>query len=285
MAQVNIKIDGRPIAVEEGTFILQAAHSLGIEIPTLCYFKYVKPYAACRICVVEVWDKRGKNRVVTACNYPAEEGLEVLTHTPRVLAARRLNLEMLMSRCAPMPVLTDLAAKLGNREAALGHGHRHLHPLRPLRARLRRDRRGAGDRLRLPRDRPRGHDALRARLRGLHPLRRLRRPLPDRPHPDGGIARAGGDPPRDLAGTERGDLRPVPPGRSERAADRPGVLRPLPHRAAAWSAPRSVPKECIDYEEAERIEEVEVGTVILATGFQDFEPGRSSSTATGSSRT
>ncbi len=113
MGQVNIKIDGRSIAVEEGSFVLEAAQALGIDVPTLCYFRYVKPYAACRICVVEVWDKRRRNRVVTSCNFPAEEGLEVLTHTPRILAARRLNLEMLMSRCAPMPILTDLARKLG----------------------------------------------------------------------------------------------------------------------------------------------------------------------------
>ena len=50
MAQVPITIDGRGIEVEEDSYVLQAATALGIEIPTLCYYKYVTPYAACRIC-------------------------------------------------------------------------------------------------------------------------------------------------------------------------------------------------------------------------------------------
>ncbi len=59
MAQVPITIDGRRIEVEEGSYVLQAATALGIEIPTLCYYKYVTPYAACRICCVEVKDRAG----------------------------------------------------------------------------------------------------------------------------------------------------------------------------------------------------------------------------------
>src|SRR5512143_4174183 len=98
MAQVPITIDGRRIEVEEDSYVLQAATALGIEIPTLCYYRYVTPYAACRICCVEVKDHRGRMRVVTSCNFPVEPGLEVFTHTPRVVAARRLNFEMLASR-------------------------------------------------------------------------------------------------------------------------------------------------------------------------------------------
>ena len=113
MAKVLIKIDGQPIEVEEGSYVLEAAKALGINIPTLCYYPYMTPYAACRICAVEARNEKGWTKIVTACNYPAWEGLEVLTSTPRVLNARRINLEMLLSRCAPAPVLKQLAEEFG----------------------------------------------------------------------------------------------------------------------------------------------------------------------------
>jgi heterodisulfide reductase subunit A len=122
MPQVTVTIDGRSTDVEEGTYVLRAAEALGIEIPTLCYSKYVTPYAACRLCIVEATDRRGRTRMVTACNYPVSEGLHIATHTPRVLAARRLNLEMLMSRCAPLPVLRTLADRLDIGEPRWGYG-------------------------------------------------------------------------------------------------------------------------------------------------------------------
>ena len=113
MALVKIAIDGKEIEVEEGTYVLQAAQSLGIDIPTLCYYPYMTPYAACRICAVEARAGTGWNKVVTACNYPAWEGLEIFTDTPRVVNARRTNLEMLMANCAPNPRLQELAEKFG----------------------------------------------------------------------------------------------------------------------------------------------------------------------------
>src|SRR4030042_2088786 len=113
MSKVNISIDGRQIQVEENSYVLQAAEELGIRIPTLCYYKYMTPYAACRICSVEACDSKGWSKIVTACNYPAWEGLQIHTNTPRVINARRVNLEMLMSRCEPLPVLEQLAAEPG----------------------------------------------------------------------------------------------------------------------------------------------------------------------------
>jgi len=74
---------------DEGSYVLQAAEALGIEIPTLCFFKYVKPYAACRICVVEAKNKRGRHAESSRrCNYPASEGIEIpdphpASHRPR----------------------------------------------------------------------------------------------------------------------------------------------------------------------------------------------------------
>jgi heterodisulfide reductase subunit A2 len=122
MAKVNITIDGQPAQIEEGTYVLQAAQELGIEIPTLCYYPYMPPYAACRICAVEARDAKGWTKVVTACNYPVWEGLNIYTGTPRVLNARRVNLEMLLSQCAPAPVLQKLADDLGITEPRWGIG-------------------------------------------------------------------------------------------------------------------------------------------------------------------
>ncbi len=121
MPVVNITIDGQSLQVEEGSYALQAAESLGIQIPTLCYYPHMTPYAACRICAVEARTSSGWNKVVTACNYPTWEGLEILTATPRVINARRTNLELLMATSAPAPILQLLADQLQITEPRWGH--------------------------------------------------------------------------------------------------------------------------------------------------------------------
>jgi len=122
MAKVNITVDGQKVAVEEGVYVLQAAKDLGIKIPTLCYYEHMTPYAACRICAVEARDGKGWSKIVTACNYPVWEGLQIVTDTPRVLNSRRVNLEMLLSRCKPVPVLQNLMDELGIKEPRWGIG-------------------------------------------------------------------------------------------------------------------------------------------------------------------
>ena len=122
MEKVRIKIDGTPLEVEKDSYILQAAESIGIAIPTLCYYPYMTPYAACRICCVEARDGKGWSKVVTACNYPVWDGLEVFTDTPRVINARRTNLQMLMRSCAPSPVLQKLAKDFGIDKPRWGTG-------------------------------------------------------------------------------------------------------------------------------------------------------------------
>ena len=91
---VNITIDGTAISVAEGTTILTAARRNGILIPTLCYLEKINEVAACRICVVEV---KGAERLVAACNTPVAEGMEIITRSERILAARRSNLALILS--------------------------------------------------------------------------------------------------------------------------------------------------------------------------------------------
>ena len=94
MTDVNIKINGVAMKVPEGSTILEAAHEHGIDIPTLCFMKDVNPVGACRICVVEI---KGVKNLMASCVYPVFEGMEVMTHSPRVLDARRKTLQLILS--------------------------------------------------------------------------------------------------------------------------------------------------------------------------------------------
>ena len=91
---VNIKINGFDYQVPAGSTILEAAHQVGIEIPTLCYLKEINAIGACRICVVEV---KGARSLVAACVFPVNEGMEIFTNTPKVIEARKTTLELILS--------------------------------------------------------------------------------------------------------------------------------------------------------------------------------------------
>ena len=92
---VNLTIDKKAVCVPEGTSILDAARSVGIDIPTLCYLKGINEIGACRICVVEV---EGQDLLVPACDNVASEGMTVYTNSPRVREARRVNLRLILSQ-------------------------------------------------------------------------------------------------------------------------------------------------------------------------------------------
>ena len=97
METVNIKINGMDYAVPQGSTVLEAARAAKIEIPTLCYLKDINAIGACRLCLVEVSEGGKPFRMVTACVYPVTEGMEVLTNTPKIIASRKLNLELVLS--------------------------------------------------------------------------------------------------------------------------------------------------------------------------------------------
>ncbi len=92
---VNLKINGIPVSIEEGSTILQAAQKANIRIPTLCYLKDVQEcVGSCRICLVEATGAKG---LVAACAYPVAEGMEVRTNTPKVRHSRKMSIELLLS--------------------------------------------------------------------------------------------------------------------------------------------------------------------------------------------
>ncbi len=97
METINVKINGVSYEVPKGSTVLEAAQAANIDIPTLCYLKDISAIGACRMCLVEVSEGGRPFRMVTACVYPASEGMEVKTNTPAVIKARKLNLELLLS--------------------------------------------------------------------------------------------------------------------------------------------------------------------------------------------
>ena len=109
---ITFKIDGKTVQAEEGEYLLRVARRYGIEIPTLCHHDALEPAGMCRLCTVELFDGR-RTRFVTACNYPVWEGMEVFTDTEAVHQGRKLIVELLLARCPDVPVMVDLARKYG----------------------------------------------------------------------------------------------------------------------------------------------------------------------------
>ncbi len=90
----NIKIDGVEIQAAPGTTILEAAQSVGIEIPTLCHDKRIEEYGACGICVVEA---AGVPKLLRACSTKISDGMDINTKSERVIKSRKFALDMLLS--------------------------------------------------------------------------------------------------------------------------------------------------------------------------------------------
>ena len=101
MDMIQVTINGVAYSVPAGSTVLEAAKAANIDIPTLCYLKDINEIGACRLCLVEVAEKRGAAmgpfRMVTACVYPCTDGMEVKTNTPKITASRKMNLELLLS--------------------------------------------------------------------------------------------------------------------------------------------------------------------------------------------
>ncbi len=94
MSNINIKINGQEVSVPAGISILEAAKSINVHIPTLCYLKDVNVIGACRMCLCEV---TGQRALVAACVFPCSEGMEIFTNSPKVREARKVTLELILS--------------------------------------------------------------------------------------------------------------------------------------------------------------------------------------------
>ena len=122
MPMINLTIDGKPVTVPEGTSIMNAAETIGVRVPRLCYHPRLSIEGACRVCVVEV---DGMRNLAASCAYPVAEGMVVRTMTPEIREIRRDIVELLIDN-HPMDCQTcerdgncelqDLAYSMGVRE-------------------------------------------------------------------------------------------------------------------------------------------------------------------------
>jgi len=90
---INLTINGKNVTAEKGATILDAALNNDIYIPNLCYDKRLRPYGGCRLCIVEV---EGQRRLFAACSSPAEEGMSVITDTPKLRKLRQTVIELML---------------------------------------------------------------------------------------------------------------------------------------------------------------------------------------------
>ena len=157
---VTLTVDGIEVQVPRGATVLQACESIGVEIPTLCTDPRLKPYGACRMCVVEV--QPGPPRPTASCTTPAGDGMTVVTNSQSIIDIRRHVIELQLQHhpldcpycdqagtCElqdevfdqeifQSPYETVPKAHPGG-DPQRGHPHQPqpLHPLRSLRAHLR----------------------------------------------------------------------------------------------------------------------------------------------------
>lgn len=92
--EIKIEVNRKIVKAAIGETILAVLQRNGIKVPTLCSMKDLSPTGACRMCVVEV---EGFDNLVPACSYPVQEWMKIKTHSPRVLQARKINVELLLS--------------------------------------------------------------------------------------------------------------------------------------------------------------------------------------------
>ena len=271
---ITLTIDNKKVEVEETSTVLQAADKLGIHIPTLCYHKSLAPYGACRVCLVELTGPRG-SIIQASCVYPAQEGLVVHTDSERVLKARRIMLELLLARCQDSARIKEMAAEVGIEESRFPKKDEDC-ILCGLCTRVCAERMGVG--------------AINFVNRGSN--RKVSPPY-DKHSP---ICIACGackvvcpTDALDLSEVTLNKPRPIMSDYDMGLAPRSSIYIPFPQaipkvavidRNTCIHFLKDVCKSCenfceanaIDYEQEDKIEEVTVGAVILAPGYEQFDP-------------
>jgi NADH dehydrogenase/NADH:ubiquinone oxidoreductase subunit G len=107
----RLTIDDQSIEVAAGATVLQAIRQAGAHLPTLCYWEGLPPYGACRLCLVEMIAPQ--QQVISACSYPAEDGMIISTQAERAVTTRKMMLEFMLARCPTSDVIRTLAADAG----------------------------------------------------------------------------------------------------------------------------------------------------------------------------
>ena len=263
--RVQVTVDGRTADVPRGTTVLEAARQMGIAIPTLCYYRGLSPYGACRVCLVEIDTPRGPKQVAS-CSHPVEDKLVVRTDTEAVLESRRTVLELLLAQAPESQRAGRNGGRPGSRIHSRSSGRaREVHSLRALRAGLQRDDGPRGDQALRPRRAPRGGHRLRRADRPVPGLRGLRLRLPDR-----------------RRGPGQGHLAP-PQAAPHAATTSSSSARPsidLAHPQASPRVPAIDRDNCIHFQTGD----CGLCSEVCQAGAIDYEHGRENAQAGGGQR-
>ena len=268
MSQVTIKVDGKALQVESDKYVLDVCRDQGLDIPAPCRYPYLDPRPVCKLCQVEVKDPAtGQTKLMTSCDLKVREGLEIQTQSAAAVEARKQALINVMSRTAPTELFLRLAKDMGV-EPKFGDESvtcfrcllcvRLCEDLGPNALSLKKVKAGETSPVFVDEEKcilcgacsvvcPVGHITLedeKNRKVLLHDLRlgpnsaitlTFRQAVPNVPriHTEDCIRFNGGE--CEVCATV-------------------------------------CPKECIHYDDSDKIEEYEAGAVIMATGFSDFDP-------------
>jgi NADH dehydrogenase/NADH:ubiquinone oxidoreductase subunit G len=119
---MRIIIDGMEVSADKGQTVLDVARREGIWIPTLCHHEGLEPYAACRLCLVEI-DYGGRQTLTASCALPVADGMVVRTDTPRVLRTREMVMQLHLASTKDSPRVEELARRMGVEKPLLArHG-------------------------------------------------------------------------------------------------------------------------------------------------------------------
>ncbi len=137
MPDTELTINGTRVTGREGATILEVARANGIDIPTLCYHEKLAPIGECRLCVVEV---EGSRLLVASCHTPIAPGMVVQTHSPKVIEARRVVVELMLASHPESCLVCDKAnvCELRQLAADLGVGlprfrlPKHYYPIEDI---------------------------------------------------------------------------------------------------------------------------------------------------------
>lgn len=109
--KVEIKINDTEYLVNEGENILSFCKKEGIDIPALCYHEALKPYGACRLCLVDIVSGNERPGITTSCTLMASEGLEILTETGKIINHRKILFQFYLAQAPKSVTIKKLAAK------------------------------------------------------------------------------------------------------------------------------------------------------------------------------
>ena len=110
--KITIKLDGKEVEATAGERLLDVCRRNGKFIPTLCDNDDLKPYGACRLCIVE-WDRGDWSKMVTSCNFPVKDGQAFSTASEKVTRQRKMLMELTLARSPNSPEIVELAKRIG----------------------------------------------------------------------------------------------------------------------------------------------------------------------------